>query len=355
MVFAAAQNIVLSKYDKFPADSIGFVVLEQIIKATDNENLYDNSGPNLNVAAPGADRYRITLTLTKGTDVTSGQYYIQLATVEEGKITVAANATGAGIGTIKKVFNTYSYEQAGNYSVRNFNLQFRSFADNDAKMAITMSDGKAYIHGERIHFREPTTIIENKPRTTLTKTGQSAIASYGMYVMTGIGTATSTGAYRMKGVPTFDTYASVNLRSAVDYGGSTVGTARVRAVEKDNAEFRLYLFDVQMNSGANFGAVRSIGNGTGYGSLNWNANIRVEPTGVVELQNKDDHNLFFDPPFLRPKSFASVSLTVAKKITGQGTNGSGAVTISASSGMRFESLTNLPKLSCTLKSGLDNH
>ena len=335
MVFAAEQSIVLSKYDKFPADSIGFVISEQIITATDNENLYDNSGPNLNVAAPGADRYRITLTLTKGADVTAGQYYIKLANVEEGKVIQDASSAGSSVGTIKKVFNSYNYEQAGNYAVRNFNLQFRSFADNDAKMAVTISDGKAYIHGERIHFRAPSTIIEDKPRTTLTKTGQSAIASYGMYVMTGIGTATSTGTYRMKGVPTFDTYASVNLRSAVDYGGSTVGTARVRAVEKDNAEFRLYLFDVQMNSGANFGAVRSIGNGTSYSGLNWNANIRVEPTGVIETQNKDDNNLFFDPPYLRPKSFAAVSLTVAKKITGQGTSGSGAVTISASSGHTF--------------------
>jgi len=335
MVFAAAQNLVMSKYDKFPSDTFGFVVSEQIITSSDNENLFDNSGPNLNVAAPGADRYKISLTLTLGADITAGQYYIKLANVEEGKIIQDANSAGSNLGTIKKVFNTYNYEQAGNYAIRNFNLQFRSFADNDNKMVVTISDGKAYVHGERIHFREPSSIIEDKPRSTATKTGQTAVASYGMYVFTGIGTATSTGTYLMKGVPTIDTYASVNLRSAVDYGGSTVGTARVRAVEKDNSVHRLYLFDIQMNSGQNFGAVRSIGTGTGYSSLNWNANLRVEPTGVVELQDRDDHNLFFHPPFIRPQTFEDISLTVAKRITGQGTSGSGAVTISASSGHTF--------------------
>ena len=109
MVFTAAQNLIMSKYDKFPSDTFGFVVSEQTFTSSDDENQFDNSGPNLNVAAPGADRYKISLALTLGADVTAGQYYIKLANVEEGKVIQDANSAGSGLGTIKKVFNTYTY------------------------------------------------------------------------------------------------------------------------------------------------------------------------------------------------------------------------------------------------------
>ena len=324
-VFTAAQNVIIAKYDRFGTDSIGFIVTEDVVTSTDDENLFDNSGPNLNRAAAGADRYRIQLTFTNGTSIAAGDYYIKLGEIDEGRLVKDTNEVQNSIGTIKKVFNTYNYEQAGNYAIRNFNLSFRTNPSDEAKIDVTISDGKAYVHGERIHFRFPMSVKEDKPRTTTSITDQNSIASYGNYVL----------APDLKGCPTITNFDQVNLRSAITYGGSTVGTARVRAVEKDNSKYRIYLFDISMASGSNFGSVKSIGTGTTYASGEWNADLQVESTGVVEIKEKDKNTLFFDIPFPRPASFSDIELTVAKKITGQTTNGSGVVTISASAGHVF--------------------
>ena len=326
-VFTPAQNIVLAKYETTPSDTIGFIVSESIVTANDDENLFDNSGVNLNRAAPGADRYRITLTLTRGTDVTAGQYYIKLGEVDEGRLSKDANEVNSRIGTIKEVFYTYQKEQAGNYAVRNFTLKFYTYSLNDDKIIVEISDGKAYIAGERIHYRTPHRIMESKPRTTETLTDQNSFANYGNYI----------DVSSLAGAPAIDTFATANLRSAASYGGSIIGTARVRHIEPlaGSSNHRIYLFDIEMNAGQNFGAVRSIGTGTTYSSGQWNADIVIGSIGVAVLENKEENNLFFKLPYLRPKTFSNIELTVQKKTTGQTTDGAGAVTIAASAGHVF--------------------
>ena len=64
-VFAKEQSILLRKYSKFPTEVVGFVVTEDIVTFADDAALYDNQGAAPNTTAPGADRYRITLTLTR--------------------------------------------------------------------------------------------------------------------------------------------------------------------------------------------------------------------------------------------------------------------------------------------------
>jgi hypothetical protein len=326
-VFTGEQNVVLSKYDTIPTDSVGFIVSESIVTAEDDEDLYDNSGVNLNRAAPGADRYKITLTFTKGSSVTAGAYYIKIGEIEEGRLVKDVNEVDQSLGTIKKVFNTYTYEQAGNYAIRNFNLKFYTDILDENKIIVERSDGKAYIAGERIHYRAPGFIVESKPRTTQTTEELNSFAQYGNHI----------DVRNMLGAPGIDTFVKVNLRSAVTYGGSIIGTARVRAIEpiSGTTNYRLYLFDVNMNSGSNFGSVRSIGTGVTYSSGQWNADFIIGSIGVAELNNKTDNNLFFTLPYLRPKTLSNIELTVQKKTTGQTTNGSGAVTIASSVGHVF--------------------
>ena len=43
------------------------------------------------------------------------------------------------------------------------------------------------------------------------------------------------------------TFGVVNLRDAITHGGNTIGTARVRSIEKDGSNFRLYLFDIALD------------------------------------------------------------------------------------------------------------
>ena len=70
-VFAKAQSFILSKYTGNPDATIGFKVTEDIITTADTNALFDNQGVSPNTSSPGADRYRITLTIANKADSVS--------------------------------------------------------------------------------------------------------------------------------------------------------------------------------------------------------------------------------------------------------------------------------------------
>ena len=59
------QTILLDYYTNTPSYRVGLRVNEQIITEKDDSTLYDNSKGFTNYAAPGAHRFKISLTLTK--------------------------------------------------------------------------------------------------------------------------------------------------------------------------------------------------------------------------------------------------------------------------------------------------
>ena len=75
------QTIVLDYYTNSPSYRVGLKIDEQIITAKDEKSLYDNAKGFTNYAAPGADRFKISLSLTKklltdtnDTDLTCWKY-----------------------------------------------------------------------------------------------------------------------------------------------------------------------------------------------------------------------------------------------------------------------------------------
>ena len=59
------SQIILDPYSNTPSYRVGFEVLEEIVNANDDSSLYDNSKGFTNFAAPGADRFKITVKLAK--------------------------------------------------------------------------------------------------------------------------------------------------------------------------------------------------------------------------------------------------------------------------------------------------
>ena len=60
-----AQTLVLDQYTNEPSYKVGFNILEEIVTADEDESLYDNAQGFNNFGAPGADRLKITATLSK--------------------------------------------------------------------------------------------------------------------------------------------------------------------------------------------------------------------------------------------------------------------------------------------------
>ena len=136
----------------------------------------------------------------------------------------------------------------------------------------------------------------------------------------------------MLGIPKVHTLEKMNLRDAVTHGGNTIGTCRVRAVEKDGTNYRFYIFDVAMNAGKNFSKVRSIGaSATQYGDVEILATGVAEGAGnVARIIDPTNNNLFFPVNKERPSSLTDISLTTQHRVTGT-PDGSGNITLTAAS------------------------
>ena len=311
-VFAKPQSIILSKYTTNPDAEVGFVVVEDIVTVDDDDALYDNQGATPNRSSPGADRYRIRLLLHNKTDVTSDENFVHYATVVDGEITENVQGTGE-YNKINDLLATRTSEESGDYLVKPFDIDFSTDSE-DAGIKARISGGTAYINGYRANRNDPTTITLNKPRTTQEFSNEVAGINYGQYFICGT----------LEGKLPVDTLADVNLRSAVDYGGSTIGKAKVRYVEEDGSNFRVYLFAIRMNSGQVLRDVKSFGTGA-----NDFANPVLEgSTNKAVIKDTQKNSLLFRLPRSRPRAISDVDFEVQRIVTGT-SNASGSLALAA--------------------------
>lgn len=323
-VFTPSQSIIVSKYTTNPTEKIGFTISEQIITAADDPSLYDNSNDTPNLTAPGADRYRIRLTLELESNVDSDTSFIPAFDIIDGRVAAAKSPGDESLNVIGDILAKRTYEESGDYTVKPFILKTLANDSDNTKLDITINDGIAYVKGYRYETFGPIRIPVDKPRSTTTINNNVIAAEYGNYVL----------GSNFVGMPAFNTLAAINLRSATGYGGSTIGTARVRAVEKFGSSYRIYLFDVTMNSGQQFSSVRSIGtSATQYSNL-------ILENSVAVIKDAANNNLFFNLSNIRPSTITDISLATQRLFTGT-TTGSGTIQFNLSaSGETFSNSSN---------------
>ena len=307
-VYAPAQSIIVSKYSTDYTGTIGFKVIQDIVTATDDTSLYDNSGATLDTTSPGADRLRIRLELIDQADVAADEDFVFYAFVRNSVIEEEAEPAN-DYNIPQEMLATRTYEESGNYIVRPFKTTFEPDSTDATKFLANISPGVAYVEGYRSWVKSDKKLTLNKARTFEVINNQVTAADYGNYVLCNL----STG----KDLPAAG--AIVNLRSAATYGGSTMGTAAVRYVRSDGDNARVFLFNIKMNSGQSFRNVLSLGTSTS------NYLDTVQVGGKTDLNNATKTGALFPLPLARPKSLADISLEVGRRFTDT-TDGSGNVT-----------------------------
>lgn len=181
------QTIILDYYTNTPSYRVGLKVSEEIISAKEDSSLYDNAKGFTNYAAPGADRFKIGLSLTKKSidSVETDTDFIEILRIENGEIKKVNTTTQYSL--IRDYLAQRTFDESGNYSVTPFKISLHNslndrlgndglFFDNqktefgntpsDDLMGVKLSPGKAYVKGYDIEKVTTTILDVNKPRET---------------------------------------------------------------------------------------------------------------------------------------------------------------------------------------------
>lgn len=252
------QDYVVSKYTTDKTLKVGFEVNEAIITAADDVSLYSNANGFPNQNAEGASRLKITLTLT-GLDVNAvDSDFIEIARFDGGNLASAIDYTEYSL--IEQAIAQRTYETNGDYVVTNFGMDIKedlkvngnggvydaASGGDESKLVAAMKPGVAYVKGYRVENIGIQNVVFDKARDTAFLNNAAYSADYGQYFL--VNTPAS--------LPDIDIKKQILL---LDSGNAQVGTARIRAIRKDNsAGYRVYVFDLNFNTGKAVANVTSI-------------------------------------------------------------------------------------------------
>ena len=267
------ETILLDQYSSTPSYRVGLLITEEIINADIDASLNDNSKGFNNYSAPGADRLKITTSLTKkAVDDFDDNNFIELATITNGVLRSQKKTTDYSL--IEDELARRTYSESGDYYVSPFDLTVKESLNNNLgnrgifnanqqtyggsspseDLALyQVSPGKAFVKGYEIETISPTFLDVPKPRTLKVLNNQAVNYQTGSTLKLN----------RVYGSPTIgigNTYI-LSLRDSrvgetqTSSPGKEIGLARVydfklesgsyNAANLDLNEWNISLYDVQ--------------------------------------------------------------------------------------------------------------
>jgi hypothetical protein len=259
-VNVSKQTIILENYTNTPSYRVGLKIDELIITAGDDNSLYDRAKGFTNYAAPGADRFKINLTLTKKliSDLNDTDF-VELLRVENGKIKIIEQKSQYNI--IKDYMAERTYDESGDYTVEPFNVSVNNSLNDrlgnnglffntetteqkstpsEDLMCLKISPGKAYVRGYDVEKISTTIIDVSKPRDTEKVDNVNVPFEMGNILQVN----TVSGTPKQK--------STIDLLDQFVGSGTTIGNARVYNFSLTDAPYtnnatnwNLYLYDIQ--------------------------------------------------------------------------------------------------------------
>ena len=265
------SSIVLEPYSNSPSYRVGFQIIEEVINANNDSSLYDNAKGFTNFAAPGADRFKISVKLAKKSlqdyDDTN---FVELFRTTEGETKKLQDQTV--YSELKKYFAKRTYDESGNYSVEPFRVNTQNSLNDEINsgglytsnqktdkgndpsedlMCVKLSPGKAYVKGFDVYLPGTTVVDVEKPRDT--KTVNAASIPFSMGSVIKVNNVSGSPFINIGG----DVSNIVELRnerkgpSPQVGAGLTIGEARVYSFGAESSysgattDWNLHLYDIQ--------------------------------------------------------------------------------------------------------------
>ena len=201
-VNVAEQTVILDQYGTDPSYKVGLKVEERIVTADEDATLYDNAIGSTNFSAPGADRFKITLTLVKKLlTAPNSADFIELLRTNTGKIEKKVERND--LSFINDILATRTKEESGNYYVKKFKVDAKENLDDgfnggvyaatdttsggvsptESNISLQLSSGCAYVQGYRTERLSTTYKDIDKPRTFETETNKTLTSDFGNFVL----------------------------------------------------------------------------------------------------------------------------------------------------------------------------
>lgn len=252
-VLVPKQTVLLDKYSNTPSKIVCVEYTESVVTENEDSSLFDNAQGSPNFTAPGAHRLRVDTTL-RVFDLdeldTLPENVVEIFRIKNGEI--QKKKSGPDYNILNDAMAKRTYEESGNYTVDSFSVRMDEHVDvapegegDPDKFAVILGAGLAYVSGYRIETLAPTTVEVDKARATSIRNNSSISVVLGHYIEV-------TDLNIIPDVNQLQEISFYNdaLTSAGNVpAGSVIGTARVRFVRKDGANYRLYLFDARNVNG----------------------------------------------------------------------------------------------------------
>ena len=280
-VEVSEQTLLLDKYSNTPSYRVGLQVAESFVTPNEDNDLNDNAQGVSNTNAPGAHRFKIQLTLKKLSLASAeDNNFVELLRLKSGIIQNQVRTTEYAV--LEDTLARRTFDESGDYAVRDFELEVREHlksgnnrgiytaaqSGSEAKLALGLSPGKAYVKGYEIETLTTTYVDVDKARDFDTENNFSTKFDVGnfTYVRNVYGSPdvgfVSGATEAFKGISLFNTTGSRGT-AALDTDSSInqIGRAKSRGFEYvtgsptnftfsssgiTNNIFKHFLFDIEM-------------------------------------------------------------------------------------------------------------
>jgi hypothetical protein len=305
-VVVQKEQLIIEKYGSTPTYDVGLKITESIITSAEDTSLNDNANGTSNYAAPGAHRYQIKTSLVAqaiGTDIAgTDDDFVLLIQIDGG--TIISHVRSTDYSVIEKTLARRTFDESGNYTVRHFGIDLKEDTDinspGDAtKLSVGLDPSKAYVQGYEIETLSTIRVPLDKAREASLFEAAALPVLIGNYI----------DVTAMEGMPDLSTFETTELYDGLNKTGSIIGWVRIRSIERltegtsgnsyADATFRVYLFDVVMNTGDLFTDAKSI-----YNSDNpaFQANIVLSSSNKAVIKTPQRNSMVFKLPFDRVKT-----------------------------------------------------
>ena len=316
------ETTIPLKYTQTPSLTIGLQLTETIVTDLIDSTLLDNAAGSYNENAPGAHRYAIDATLTAIPYRESYQNpdFAVMLNIKQGH--VEESNERSEYARIYEELAKRTFDESGDYFVRGLGIRTREHLDtgineglyttagggDPTKLSIDVEAGLAYVKGYEVNKLSTTHVITDKSLAYANVNNQRINARTGgyLYITQTVGSPILDQG-TLVGLYSNPEYRANNLTlSTASPTGTFLGSARVKSMifdsgspESGDAYFKLYLYDVNMNTGYTFNQARSVGNTSSGGFFadidlsGINGNIG-SAANAAALQEKNNNDLLFD-------------------------------------------------------------